>query len=124
MIPASMSRGLPRLRFESAEDEHHFDKGSQASRLRHFLISGWVSLLIFNGFLVVDWLVSPDVFALGVLVRLMIFTSFGIATMLVALAVPAGGAGPAIRLRRRHGGHDRCAGGPERGRRAEQPGHA
>lgn len=97
MIPASMSRGLPRLRFESAEDEHHFDKGSQASRLRYFLISGWVSLLIFNGFLVVDWLVSPDVFALGVLVRLMIFTSFGIATMLVAwryrpvvLALPSG----------------------------------
>ncbi len=97
MIPASMSRGLPRLRFDSPEDEHQFDKGSQASRLRYFLISGWVSLLIFNGFLVVDWLVSPDVFALGVLVRLMIFTSFGIATMLMAwlyrpvvLALPSG----------------------------------
>lgn len=86
MIPSTMSRGLPRLRFDSHEEERQFEKASQETRLRHFMISGWISLLTYNGFLVVDWLVSPDVFALGVLVRLMVFTSFGMATMLVARA--------------------------------------
>ncbi|HIV72181.1 MAG TPA: GGDEF domain-containing protein [Candidatus Aquabacterium excrementipullorum] len=84
MIPSTMTRGLPRLQFDSPQDERLFDKGSQAARLRYFMISGWVSLLTYNGFLVVDWLVSPDVFALGVLVRLVVFTSFGMATMLIA----------------------------------------
>lgn len=84
MIPSTMTRGLPRLRFDSEHDERQFDKGSQEARLRYFMLSGWVSLLTYNGFLVVDWLVSPDVFALGVVVRLMVFTSFGMATMLLA----------------------------------------
>lgn len=84
MIPSSMSRSLPRLQFESKEDEHQFDRDSQAPRLRHFMLSGWVSLLTYNGFLVVDWLVNPDVFAMGAALRLAIFTSFGLATLLLA----------------------------------------
>lgn len=86
MIPSNISLRLPRLRFESADDEREFDRGSQSARYRHFILSGWVSLIIYNGFLIVDWLVSPDVFALGAALRLVLFTSFGLATLLVAMA--------------------------------------
>lgn len=87
MIPSSVDHHrLLRLRFDSAQDERLFDKGSQEARLRHFMLSGWLSLLTYNGFLAVDWLVSSDVFALGVVMRLFVFTSFGAATMLLAAA--------------------------------------
>lgn len=85
MIPSTVSLSVPRLRFESEDDEREFDLASQPARFRHFILSGWVSLIIYNGFLIVDWLVNPNVFALGSALRLGVFTSFGLATLLVAM---------------------------------------
>jgi diguanylate cyclase (GGDEF)-like protein len=74
----------PRLGFEP-ELERRFQKVQHAARLRHFIISGWVALLVFNVFLLTDRLMVPDVYALAWHVRLLIFTPFGLSLLMVAI---------------------------------------
>ena len=56
------------------ELEREFHQHGAQRRLRHLLISGVLSLLVFNGFLLTDWLIAPDVLQQAVQVRLGLFT--------------------------------------------------
>ncbi|MES1163451.1 MAG: GGDEF domain-containing protein [Rhizobacter sp.] len=57
-----------RLRFDDTT-ERRFVQDSAEDRLRHFIISGWFTLLVFNVFIVSDWFMVPDVFSLAVVLR-------------------------------------------------------
>ncbi len=54
--------------------EAQFVHDGMAARLRHFVVSGLISLLVYNGFLLVDYLMANDVFWLAVQLRMGIFT--------------------------------------------------
>lgn len=68
-----LTRGFRWMRFPG-ELENEFQQHGAQRRLRHLLISGVLSLLVFNGFLLADWLVAPDVLQQAVQVRLGLFT--------------------------------------------------
>lgn len=54
-----------------------------ARRLQQFQRSGWLALLIFDSFLLVDWLMAPDVLDYSMIVRLGVFTPFGVIALLL-----------------------------------------
>lgn len=68
-----MSRARWFMAFEP-EVEAHFARDMAPERLRHFLISGAISVLNYNFFLLVDWLLIPDVLDMAALLRLGLFT--------------------------------------------------
>jgi diguanylate cyclase (GGDEF)-like protein len=75
-----LSSGFRSLRFP-ADLEARFLQDSSEQRLHHFLISGVISLLVYNGFLLVDYLMAADVFWLAVRIRLFIFTPLSIVAL-------------------------------------------
>jgi diguanylate cyclase (GGDEF)-like protein len=64
----------------------HLEKAYQldglSARLTLLQRSGWLALLIFDSFLLVDWLMATDVFLYSVLIRMACFTPAGIALLL------------------------------------------
>lgn len=76
----SLLRQVPSLRFPR-EEETRFDQEALPSRLRHFIISGWISLVVYNVFLIADWWVGPQTFLVGLKIRLMLSTPLGLATL-------------------------------------------
>ncbi len=72
-IDALLTRGFPWLRFP-APLERQFLADTLADRLRHFLISGLLALVLYNGFLIGDYLMAPDVFDLALRLRLFYMT--------------------------------------------------
>ena len=79
---AQLDKTLSWLRFP-AELERQFAIDSAPRRLRYFLLSGLLSLFVFNGFLLVDYLMAPDVFWLAVKIRVGLFTPFAVVCLLV-----------------------------------------
>ncbi|KGM40809.1 hypothetical protein JY96_14190 [Aquabacterium sp. NJ1] len=71
------NKSWSRLRFPAAL-EHQFVNDCAPRRLRYFVLSSLLSLFVFNGFLLVDYLMVPDVFWLAVKIRLGMFTPFAI----------------------------------------------
>jgi diguanylate cyclase (GGDEF)-like protein len=69
---------LYQLRFDDAQ-EHAFQQANALPRLKHFVISGAISLVNFNAFLLVDAMLVPDVLEQAVLLRLFLFTPLGAA---------------------------------------------
>ncbi|MDI1259094.1 GGDEF domain-containing protein [Aquabacterium sp.] len=63
--------------------EHQFLSQDPQQRLRHFIISGLISLLVYDGFLVADYLLIPDVFSIAVRLRLLIFTPIALVALVV-----------------------------------------
>lgn len=53
-----------------------------ALRLHYFTVSGFLSLIVFNGFLLVDYVMVPDVFDQALLVRVGLFTPFALTIQL------------------------------------------
>jgi len=76
-IDRILERGFPWLRFP-VDLERQFLRDTVHLRKRQFLISGLVSLLVYNGFLVADYLLVPEAFGLAVLLRLFVFTPLSI----------------------------------------------
>lgn len=72
-IDELLDKGFPLMRFPSAL-EQQFLLDLAEPRRRHFVISSFISLVIYNGFLVVDYLMTPDVFWLAVQLRILFFT--------------------------------------------------
>jgi diguanylate cyclase (GGDEF)-like protein len=72
-IDALLDKGFPLLKFPS-ELENQFLSDTMEARRRHFLISGLLALILYNGFLIGDYLMAPDVFDLAVRLRLLYFT--------------------------------------------------
>lgn len=68
------------LRFDQAQ-EHAFQQANALARLKHFVISGAISLVNFNAFLLVDALLVPDVLEQAVLLRVFLFTPLGAAIL-------------------------------------------
>lgn len=77
---SQFDRSLSWMRFPPAL-EKQFRSDGAARRMRYFLISGLLSLLVFNGFLLGDFLMVPDVFLLSVKVRLLWFTPLALALL-------------------------------------------
>jgi diguanylate cyclase (GGDEF)-like protein len=63
--------------------EQQFLNDNAAGRLRYIVLSGVLSLIVFNGFLGIDYLMAPDVFDLAVQIRLGLFTPLAIAFLLL-----------------------------------------
>jgi len=72
----------PPLEFEP-DMEQRFQQARHAARLRHFLISGWIALGVFNVFLLTDQQMVPETYELAWRVRLLVFTPFGLFILLV-----------------------------------------
>ncbi len=72
-ISGLLEKGFPLMLFP-AQLERQFLQDAADTRRRHFLISGIISLIIYNGFLIVDYLMARDVFELAVQLRLCLFT--------------------------------------------------
>ena len=70
----------PVLRFDEAQ-EQRFIGSTQEARIRHFLVSGVVAVVIYNLFLLSDWLMVPDTFWLAVRLRLLVFTPLALAVL-------------------------------------------
>lgn len=66
-----------RLRFDAVE-EAHFHQACGPARLRHFVVSGALALIIFNAFLLADVRMIPDVYPMAVKLRLFWFTPMAI----------------------------------------------
>lgn len=63
--------------------ERQFRLHVLARRLQQFQRSGWLALLIFDSFLLVDWLMAPDVLDYSMIVRLGLFTPLGVFALLL-----------------------------------------
>ncbi len=68
-----LENGFPLLTFP-ADLEEAFQRDALPQRERHFLVSGLISLLVYNGYLLADLLMIPDMFWLAALLRLLVFT--------------------------------------------------
>ena len=68
-----IDKSLSWMRFPARLEQQFLRDGAER-RLRYVLISGVLSLFVFNGFLLADYLMAPDVFWLAVQVRLGVFT--------------------------------------------------
>ncbi len=77
MINGLLQRGFPLMVFP-AELEREFRQAGLAAKRAHILKSGYISLLIFNVFLVADYLMLPDVFMQALTLRLLVFTPFAL----------------------------------------------
>lgn len=66
---APLQSDVKALRFP-AEWEARFEAATMPQRVRHFIISALVALVIYNFFVVSDWFVLPDMHRTGLLIRL------------------------------------------------------
>jgi diguanylate cyclase (GGDEF)-like protein len=64
--------------------ERAYQLDGMSARLSLLQRSGWLALLIFDCFLLVDWLMAKDVFVHSVMIRLAFFTPAGVALLLHA----------------------------------------
>ncbi|MFT3856893.1 MAG: diguanylate cyclase [Aquabacterium sp.] len=72
-IDQLLQKGFPLLNFLGALEDQ-FLRDMLDARRRHFLFSGLVALLLYNGFLIADYLMTPDVFDLAIRLRLFYLT--------------------------------------------------
>jgi diguanylate cyclase (GGDEF)-like protein len=79
---AALERPLSWMRFPATLEQSFLSDGAPR-RLGYFLLSGLLSLFIYNGFLLVDYLMVPDVFWLAIKVRLAWFTPFATISLAV-----------------------------------------
>ncbi len=75
-----LENGFPLMSFP-ADLEEAFRRDALPARERHFLISGLISLLIYNGFLLADYLMTPDVIWLVAQLRLLVFTPIALLSL-------------------------------------------
>ncbi|MGH6648853.1 GGDEF domain-containing protein [Aquabacterium sp.] len=73
LVQDLLSLGFRWMKFPDALEQEFLSKDPE-QRLRHFLVSGLIALLVYDGFLVADYLLIPDVFSVAVKLRLVIFT--------------------------------------------------
>lgn len=74
-----------KLQFDAPEIEQRFNESSAASRLQHFMVSGWIALLVYTLFLLVDWHIAPDVFQLALALRLGVFAPLAVGVLLLGM---------------------------------------
>lgn len=72
-VVALLERGFPWMRFPPDLEARYLRDGLD-ERLRHFLVSGVLALMVYNGFLLVDYFMARDAFEVALLLRLGLFT--------------------------------------------------
>ena len=77
-----LTLGFRWMKFPAAL-EHAFLSQDPHQRLRHFIISGVIALMVYDGFLIADYLMIPDVFSIAVTLRLLIFTPASVIVLLL-----------------------------------------
>ncbi len=70
------------LRFP-AQLEQQFERDGARARLKYFAVVAMIAFVVFNGFIVTDYLLAGDVFWLAVKVRMGFFAPFGLALLSV-----------------------------------------
>ena len=75
-----LENGFPLMSFPT-DLEQAFLQDRLPARARHFLVSGLISLLIYNGFLLADFLMARDVFWLAAQLRLLVFTPIALGSL-------------------------------------------
>jgi diguanylate cyclase (GGDEF)-like protein len=73
LVQQLLNVGFRWMKFPEALEQEFLGE-APVQRLRHFLVSGLISLAIYDGFLIADYLLIPDVFVAALKLRLMIFT--------------------------------------------------
>lgn len=81
IIDGLLQRGFPGMMFPVALEREFQQAGLEAKRA-HIVKSGFISLLVFNVFLVADYLMLPDVFDLALTLRLLVFTPLALLFLL------------------------------------------
>ena len=81
MIDGLLQRGFPGMVFPR-DLETEFQQAGLEARCAHIVKSGFLSLLVFNVFLVADYLMLPDVFGLALTLRLLVFTPIALLFLL------------------------------------------
>lgn len=81
-LPPASDEALRWMRFADPLEQRFLDDGA-AARLRYTRISGLLSLLVFDFFLLADHLMAPDVFDAALQVRLFYFTPPALLLLLV-----------------------------------------
>lgn len=76
---------LPALRFANDEDERQFNQWELPARLNHYLVTGWLALVTYNMFLALDWMISPEVFAIGLKSRVGLCTSLALPILICGM---------------------------------------
>lgn len=79
---AQLEKTLSWMRFPG-ELEDQFLKDGIERRLPHFMVSGWLALVVFIGFLLVDYLMVRDVLWLAVQVRLFVFLPVALVVLFI-----------------------------------------
>ncbi|TAL27292.1 MAG: diguanylate cyclase [Aquabacterium sp.] len=80
---------LPRFRLRFPPTlEKRYAADTAAARHRHALISGWIALVTYLGFLPVDWLLAPDVFLQALWLRVGVFTPCALVALLAFQFMP------------------------------------
>lgn len=74
----------PSLRLEGV-DEAHFNEACGPARLRHFVVSGCLALLVYNLFLLADVRMIPDVYPQALQMRLYIFSPVALLMLLCGI---------------------------------------
>jgi len=92
-VNQTINGGFPLLRFPAGL-EHFFEAETAERRNRDLARRGFLSLILFDLFLFADMVVTPDVFATAVLLRLAVVTPIGLALIMVTLRL-----GPRVWLR-------------------------
>jgi diguanylate cyclase (GGDEF)-like protein len=93
-VTEMLDAGFPLLKFPT-DLERQFTDDTADARRRHFLISGLIALVVYNGFLLVDFLMARDVFWVAVQLRIFLFTPAAIVS-LYSFWDPKGWAGRVI----------------------------
>lgn len=75
-----LDHGFPLMQFPQPL-EQQFLRDIGEARRRHFILSGLISLIIFNGFLIVDYLMVNDVFWMALQLRVFLFTPLALVTL-------------------------------------------
>ena len=75
-----LENGFPLMSFPT-DLEEAFQRDALPARERHFLISSLISLLIYNGYLLADQLMIPDMFWLAAQLRLLVFTPIALLSL-------------------------------------------
>ncbi|MDE2402794.1 MAG: GGDEF domain-containing protein [Burkholderiales bacterium] len=87
LIQRLLDGGFPWMKFPGGL-EHEFLTANGAQRRRHFIVSSLIALLVFNGFLIVDYLMLRDVFQLAAVLRLGVFTPICISSLVLIWHLP------------------------------------
>jgi diguanylate cyclase (GGDEF)-like protein len=80
LIERTLASGIPLLRFPGPL-ERYFESSTGAERCRRLVARGLLAVVIYDLFLISDWRITPDVFAIAAVLRLGVVTPLALLLM-------------------------------------------